>query len=62
MLKFLELQCLVDDQVRFLKLSMFINASLQQILFDEVDRGNILLDTIHIIFKKKCMNDLTNDL
>ena len=62
MLKFLELQCLVDDLVGFLKLSMFINASLQQMLFDEVDRGNILLDNIHIILKKNCMNDLTNDL
>ena len=49
MLKFLELQCLVDDLVGFLKLSMFVNASLQQILFDEVDRGNVLLDNIHII-------------
>ena len=49
MLKFLELECLVDDPVDFSKLLMFINASLPKILFDEVDRRNILLNTIYIV-------------
>ena len=36
MLNFPELQCLVDDLVDFLKLSMFINASLPlNMLFDD---------------------------
>ena len=39
MRKFLELQCLVDDLLDFLQLSMFINTSLSQILFGEVNRG-----------------------
>ena len=48
---FSELQCLVDNLVDFLELSMF-NLN---ILFDEVGRGpgqnkNILLDTIYITF------------
>ena len=39
MRRFLELQCLVDDLLDFLQLSMFINTSLPQILFGEVNRG-----------------------
>ena len=57
MQNFSELQCLVDNLVDFLELSM-LNLN---ILFDEVGRGpgqnkNILLDTIYItffFFKKK---------
>ena len=41
-----KLQCLVHDLVDSSKLSRFINASLPKMLFDEVDAGNILLDTI----------------
>ena len=36
---FLELQCLVDDLVYFLELSIFINASLPWIVFDKVEKG-----------------------
>ena len=37
---FLELQCLGDDSVYFLELSMFVNSYQNlNILFNEVDRG-----------------------
>ena len=59
MQNFSELQCLVDNLVDFLELSM-LNLNT---LFDEVGRGpgqnkNILLDTIYItfFFKKKKKN------
>ena len=59
MQNFSELQCLVDNLVDFLELSM-LNLN---ILFDEVGRGpgqnkNIFLDTIYITFflKKKKKN------
>ena len=59
MQNFSELQCLVDNLVDFLELSM-LNLN---ILFDEVGRGpgqnkNILLATIYITFflKKKKKN------
>ena len=53
---FLEFQCLVDNLVYFLELSIFINASLPWILFDKVEKGlghgqkSILVDAINIIF------------
>ena len=40
MQNFLELQCLVDDLVDFLRVSLFINTPLPlNILFDDMDRG-----------------------
>ena len=36
---FLELQCLIDDVVDFLELTMFINVSLPLNIFDDVDEG-----------------------
>ena len=52
---FLELQCLVDDLVDFLELSMFINAFLPYYLIKwieelDVKKINKLLDTIYIAF------------
>ena len=59
---FLELQCLIDDLVNILELSMFINTFFTlNILFDEVDKGlrhekkQTWLFTIYIVFFLKLL-------